>query len=59
MTEPPDDLASERAFIAELVGNQPEAWDLDGEIPLRLLRKLAARGILCAETPATYGGRWV
>jgi methoxymalonate biosynthesis protein len=52
MTERPDDLA----FIKELVGNQPEAWDLAGQIPLGLLRELGARGVLCAEVPVAYGG---
>jgi methoxymalonate biosynthesis protein len=56
MAERPDDLANERALIGELVGDQPEAWDLAGEIPLGLLRELGARGVLCAEVPAAYGG---
>jgi alkylation response protein AidB-like acyl-CoA dehydrogenase len=51
-----ESLASERAFIAELVGDQPAAWDLTGEIPVELLRKLGAKGILCAEVPPAYGG---
>jgi methoxymalonate biosynthesis protein len=56
MAERPDRLASERDFISELVGDQPEAWDLTGQIPLDLLRELGARGVLCAEVPAAYGG---
>lgn len=56
MAEPRRHLVSERDFIAELVGSQPEAWDLAGEIPLELLRKLGTRGILCAEVPVAYGG---
>jgi methoxymalonate biosynthesis protein len=51
-TEHPDN----RAFISELVGNQPETWDLTGQIPLGLLRELGAKGLLCAEVPAAYGG---
>jgi methoxymalonate biosynthesis protein len=51
-----DELASERAFAAELIGEQPARWDLAGELPVELLRKLGARGILCAEVPAAYGG---
>lgn len=51
-TERPDNLA----FISELVGNQPETWDMTGQIPLGLLRELGARGLLCAEVPAAYGG---
>jgi alkylation response protein AidB-like acyl-CoA dehydrogenase len=53
MAEP---LADERAFLGELVGDQPAAWDLAGELPVELLHKLGARGILCAEVPAAYGG---
>ena len=52
----PDTLEGERAFIGELVGDQPGQWDLKGEIPVDLLRKLGARGLLCAETPARFGG---
>jgi methoxymalonate biosynthesis protein len=51
-----DDLARERDFLSETVGDQPEAWDLTGRIPLDLLREIGARGILCAEVPAMYGG---
>jgi methoxymalonate biosynthesis protein len=49
-------LAGERAFLGELVGDQPASWDLAGEIPAGFLRELGARGILCAEVPAAYGG---
>jgi methoxymalonate biosynthesis protein len=56
MAERPDHPASERDFIWELVGDKPEAWDLTGQIPLDLLRELGARGVLCAEVPAAYGG---
>jgi methoxymalonate biosynthesis protein len=49
-------LASERDFISEIVGDKPGAWDLTGQIPLDLLRELGARGVLCAEVPAVYGG---
>jgi methoxymalonate biosynthesis protein len=50
-------LADERALIDELVGDQPAAWDLAGELPVDLLRKLGAAGLLCAEVPAAFGGR--
>jgi alkylation response protein AidB-like acyl-CoA dehydrogenase len=63
MAEPPvaqpsvaEPLAAERAFIAEAVGDQPGEWDLAGELPVELLHKLGAKGILCAEVPATFGG---
>jgi methoxymalonate biosynthesis protein len=52
----PAELASERAFIDEIVGDQPGEWDLAGELPVGLLQKLSVKGILCAEVPATYGG---
>jgi methoxymalonate biosynthesis protein len=56
MAERPGYPASERDFIGELVGDKPEAWDLTGQIPPGLLRELGARGVLCAEVPAAYGG---
>jgi methoxymalonate biosynthesis protein len=49
-------LVSERAFIGELVGDQPDLWDLACELPIELLHKLGARGVLCAEVPSAYGG---
>jgi len=52
----PEQLADERAFIGELVGSQPAAWDLAGELPSDLLHKLGGKGLLCAQVPASYGG---
>lgn len=52
----PEGLADERAFLDELVGNQPADWDLAMELPVDLLRKLGAKGILCAEVPERFGG---
>jgi methoxymalonate biosynthesis protein len=52
----PEQPADEQAFVGELVGSQPGAWDASRELPGELLRKLGARGILCAELPASYGG---
>ena len=49
-------LADEFAQLRELVGDQPAAWDVSGELPVELLRKLGERGVLCAEVPANYGG---
>jgi methoxymalonate biosynthesis protein len=49
-------LASERALIGELVGDQPASWDVAGELPAGLLHKLGAHGILCAEVPERLGG---
>ncbi|GHI10126.1 acyl-CoA dehydrogenase [Streptomyces cellostaticus] len=52
----PEQLADEHAFVGELVGDRPDAWDRSGELPADLLHKLGARGLLCAEVPASYGG---
>jgi alkylation response protein AidB-like acyl-CoA dehydrogenase len=52
----PELLASERALVGELVGDQAAAWDVAGELPVELLRKLGAAGVLCAQVPAAYGG---
>lgn len=49
-------LDSAREFISELVGDQPSEWDMTGELPAELLQELGAKGILCAEVPAAYGG---
>ncbi|WP_084719049.1 acyl-CoA dehydrogenase family protein [Streptacidiphilus carbonis] len=49
-------LDDERSLIGELIGDQAEQWDLEGELPVDLLRKLGARGLLCAEVPAPLGG---
>jgi methoxymalonate biosynthesis protein len=52
----PDPLAGERAFAGELIGDQAAGWDLAAELPVDLLHKLGARGLLCAQVPAAYGG---
>lgn len=52
----PAPLQEEQAFVAGLLGDQPGQWDLAGEIPLDLLRKAGARGVLCAQTPVRFGG---
>jgi alkylation response protein AidB-like acyl-CoA dehydrogenase len=44
------------AVISDLVKDQAEAWDLEGELPLDLLRDLAARGLLCPQVPKSHGG---
>jgi len=43
-------------FLDELVGDRAGGWDVDGELPADLLRKLGAMGILCAEVPSKFGG---
>lgn len=52
----PKQLQSECDFVSELVGDQPAEWDVAGELPVDLLRKIGSKGILCAEVPAAYGG---
>jgi alkylation response protein AidB-like acyl-CoA dehydrogenase len=52
----PERLADERVHVATLVGDRADSWDLAGELPRDLLRDLSARGTLCAEVPAEYGG---
>ena|ERR1035438_7186464 len=52
----PEPLAAERAFIGEIVGDQPGSWDLARELPTGVLRKLGSQGVLCAEVPAAFGG---
>jgi alkylation response protein AidB-like acyl-CoA dehydrogenase len=53
----PEQLADDRPFVGELVGDRASAWDVAGELPIDLLHKAGARGLLCAEVPATFGGR--
>src|SRR5580658_2953257 len=51
-----EQVASGRALIGELVGDQAGSWDLARELPAELLHKLGAQGLLCAEVSAAYGG---
>jgi methoxymalonate biosynthesis protein len=51
-----EQVASWRALIGELVGDQAGPWDLARELPAELLHKLGAHGLLCAEVPAAYAG---
>jgi alkylation response protein AidB-like acyl-CoA dehydrogenase len=52
----PEPLADERALVTDLIGDQAGAWDLAGELPVAMLRDLAARGVLCAQVPPAHGG---
>ncbi|MBO1418211.1 acyl-CoA dehydrogenase family protein [Streptomyces sp. FH025] len=52
----PDRLADERALIGGLVGARAADWDVTGELPVDLLRTLGAKGLLCAQVPASHGG---
>jgi methoxymalonate biosynthesis protein len=53
MPEPADDR---RTLVSKLIADNASAWDEDGELPVDVLRRLSACGVLCAEVPATYGG---
>ncbi|MER5206202.1 acyl-CoA dehydrogenase family protein [Streptomyces sp. NPDC002825] len=48
-----DTLAS---LLTESVGESAGDWDIAGEIPRDLLRALGAKGVLCAEVAAEFGG---
>jgi alkylation response protein AidB-like acyl-CoA dehydrogenase len=48
-----DDLV---AFTADVIGDAADAWDRAGAIPDDVVHKVAARGVLCAQVPARYGG---
>ncbi|EEP70232.1 methoxymalonate biosynthesis protein [Micromonospora sp. ATCC 39149] len=52
----PDLTAEDRAFVDSLVGDQPAGWDVAGELPDDVLRKLGTRGLLCAQVPTAHGG---
>ncbi|MFE0020897.1 acyl-CoA dehydrogenase family protein [Amycolatopsis sp. NPDC059021] len=49
-------LLDELTFLDELIGDGPREWDLAGELPAGLLRKLGGMGVLCAEVPERFGG---
>ncbi|CAM5451827.1 Crotonobetainyl-CoA reductase [Streptomyces alboniger] len=48
-----DELA---ALVSAEAGDRAAEWDLAGAIPPDVLRGLGAKGALCAEVPAEYGG---
>ncbi|MFF7342148.1 acyl-CoA dehydrogenase family protein [Streptomyces sp. NPDC008163] len=52
-----DILAEERETVRGLVGDQADAWDRAGLLPVELLRKLGGLGLLSAQIPAAHGGR--
>jgi len=45
-----------RAIVDALVGDCAASWDLVGQLPNEVLRKLGSNGLLCAEVPKKYGG---
>ncbi|WP_262698099.1 MULTISPECIES: acyl-CoA dehydrogenase family protein [Streptomyces] len=52
----PEPLAGARELVDDLVGDRAAEWDRAGLIPDDVLRTLAARGLLCAGVPETFGG---
>ncbi|MEU1240792.1 acyl-CoA dehydrogenase family protein [Micromonospora parva] len=42
--------------VTPLIRDNAGAWDIAGEVPRDLLRKLAGEGLFCAEVPADHGG---
>ena len=44
------------ALLTESVGSSAAEWDLRGSIPAEIVRALGAKGVLCAEVGARYGG---
>ncbi|MEU3598593.1 acyl-CoA dehydrogenase family protein [Streptomyces sp. NPDC006798] len=55
-TGPVTSPAEARELIGAAVGDLADGWDLAGELPVGLLRDLGARGLLCAQVAARYGG---
>ncbi|MFI6909911.1 acyl-CoA dehydrogenase family protein [Nonomuraea sp. NPDC050394] len=49
-------LTMARELADELIGGRAGDWDLAGRVPSEVLRTLGARGLLCAQVPAAYGG---
>jgi acyl-CoA dehydrogenase len=45
-----------RRFLAAEVEPHYERWEKDGIIPQALYRKMGEAGLLCVDTPETYGG---
>lgn len=56
--EPEDGtLARAADALTELVGDRADGWDRAALLPVELLRGLGSEGLLCAEVPASHGGR--
>ncbi|UOZ04249.1 acyl-CoA dehydrogenase family protein [Amycolatopsis sp. WQ 127309] len=51
-----DPLAGAAAELTALVADRAAGWDVEGLLPVDMLRGLGARGLLCAEVPADFGG---
>ncbi|GLY15234.1 acyl-CoA dehydrogenase [Kineosporia sp. NBRC 101677] len=53
----PDDLDDLARQVEDWVAGQAGQWDLDGRLPVALLRRMSAAGALCTQVPRQYGGR--
>ena len=42
--------------VTDLVADQAGNWDLAGAIPVDVLRRLGAAGVLCGQVPGEFGG---
>jgi methoxymalonate biosynthesis protein len=49
-------LAGERELVDRLIGDRAGKWDVDGEIPVDVLRELGTRGLLCGQVAEAHGG---
>ena len=52
----PESVEDRHDLVSKLIADNPSAWDQDGELPVDVLHRLSASGVLCAEVPARYGG---
>lgn len=52
-----DPLRSAARRIDNVVADNAAAWDLDGTLPIEMLRTLGAEGLLCPQVPVDFGGR--
>jgi alkylation response protein AidB-like acyl-CoA dehydrogenase len=51
-----DRRPEELALVDELIADSAGEWDRQGVLPLEVLRKLGADGLLCAQVGVEYGG---
>ncbi|MDG4780091.1 acyl-CoA/acyl-ACP dehydrogenase [Micromonospora sp. WMMD961] len=51
-----DVRADLEVLVADLIADHAGEWDRRGEIPLEVIRKAGAAGVLCAQVGAEHGG---
>jgi methoxymalonate biosynthesis protein len=51
-----DAYAEAVAWVGERIGDRADEWDRKGGLPGELARHLGAKGLLCAQVPARWGG---